>query len=371
MLPYLILAMIPLIACSIYKKSTILKYAGIENVLKEKREKRYLIISGVAIFLFMALRSRYIGSTDTQGYCYLMNKAILSPDWKTFYDPEGVEKGFQIFTFALSRVFKDAQWLIVISSAIYTVSILYFIRHNSDDVIMSLVMYITLDLMRFQMQGMRQSIAMCICIFAYEFAKNKKPIRFFLLVALATQMHRTAIVFVVVYFIRRFKFKAIHMMIFMALSVALFSVSDSLVSTANEIFDTSYTSRVSSGGFVSVAIYGLIILVTILCNKKLKKDDTTVMLFYITLLGATCYLMRYFGTLIAERISFYFVFAQVALLPNTLGQLSKDERPLIKILVYGLMIALCAYRLNGSNMIPYEFFWEVDVPAYNPYYFSQ
>ena len=367
MLPYLILAMIPLIACSVYKKSTAVKYAGIENVLKEKREKRYLIISGVSIFLFMGLRSRYIGSTDTQGYCYLMNHAILSPDWKTFYDPEGVEKGFQIFTFALSRVFKDAQWLIVISSAIYTVSILYFIKNNSDDVVMSLVMYITLDLMRFEMQGMRQSIAMCICIFAYECTKRKQPIRFFLLVALATQMHRTAIVFFVVYFIRNFKFKAIHMMIFLALSAALFSVSDNLVTTANDLFDTSYTSRVSSGGFVSVAIYGLIILSTILCNKKLKDDDTTVMLFYITILGTTCYLMRYVGTLIAERISFYFVFAQVALLPNTLNQLSKNERPIIKFLVYLLMIALCAYRLMGSNMIPYEFFWQVEVPTFNPY----
>lgn len=371
MLPYLILAVIPLLACSIYKKSTNLKYVGIENVLKEKRDKRYLIISGVSIFLFMALRSRYVGSTDTQGYCYLMNRAIASPTWKAYYNPEGVEKGFQLFVFGLSRIFKDAQWLIVISSAIYTVSIVYFIRNNSDDVVMSLVMYIALDLMRFEMQGMRQSIAMCICIFAYGFAKKKKPIPFFLLVALATQMHRTAIVFFVVYFIRHFKFKAIHMMIFLALSVALFSVSDSLVSTANEIFDTSYSYQVSTGGFVSVAIYGLIILATILCNKKLKDDNTTVMLFYITLLGAICYLMRYIGPLIAERISFYFVFAQVALLPNTLNQLSKNERSIIKFLVYVLMIALCAYRLNGSDMIPYEFFWEVDVPEFNPYEFLQ
>lgn len=371
MILYLVLAMIPLLSCSIYKKSTKLKYVGIENTLKEKREKRYLIISGIAIFLLIALRSQFVGNPDTQGYIYLMNKAIASDSWKEYYNPDGVEEGYQLFLFGLSRIFKDAQWLLVITSAIYTISTLYFIRNNSDDVIMSLVMYITLDLMRFQMNCMRQAIAMCICYFAYEFVKKKKPIPFILLVTLALQFHRTSIVFFIVYLIRYFKFKTTHVMTFLALSVALFSMSNKIVATANELFDTSYNGSFASGGFVSVAIYGLIILATIFCNKKLKNDDKTVMLFYITILGAICFLMRYFGATVAERISFYFVFAQLILLPNTLNQLSKNERPIVKFLVYGLMIALWAYRLNGSDMVPYRFFWEVEVPTFNPYDFLQ
>ena len=109
----------------------------------------------------------------------MMRKAINSMSWADYYNESGVEKGFQIFVFGLSRVFSESQWIIVISSLIYTVSICRFIYKNSEDVVLSCVMYVARGMMTFQMQGMRQAIAMSICLFAYEFASQKKLIKFY------------------------------------------------------------------------------------------------------------------------------------------------------------------------------------------------
>jgi ferrous iron transport protein B len=82
------------------------------------------------------------------------------------------------------------------------------------------------------------------------------------------------------------------------------------------------------------------------------------LLLALVVLGLLCYIMRYVGTLAAERISFYFMFGQVALLPNALSYFSDRDRRVVKLLAYILMIALFAYRLNGSDMVPFRFCWE-------------
>jgi hypothetical protein len=86
-----------------------------------------------------------------------MKLAIEAKNWEEFYNPNLYEAGFQFFVYLMSRIFRDPQWIIVISSAIYVGAVCRFIYKNSDDVVMSIVMYVALDLMTFQMQGMRQA----------------------------------------------------------------------------------------------------------------------------------------------------------------------------------------------------------------------
>lgn len=357
MTPYLVVVVTPLII-SLFQQIIHTKNYNVGEDVRKKHYIHFLLLSGIIVFLFFSFRSQYVGNEDTRNYYNMMKKAVSSSNWNDYYDENGNEIGFQLFVFGLSRIFHDPQWLLVFSSAICIISVSYYIYHNSDDIVMSMVMYISLDLMCFQMQIMRQSIAMSICLFAFEYAKKKKPIRFFLLVLLASQIHRTSMVFAVVYFIRWLKYDIKSMVLIALGSSITLLYSGRIISYANEFFETNYTNIVSSGGFVAVAIYVLIILTAFIFNKKLKNNCNEVMIMYITIMGFVIYILRYFGTLIAERISFYFVFGQLALLPNTLKQLPERERILVKYFVYALMISLYIYRLKGIGMLPYEFFWQ-------------
>lgn len=326
--------------------------------IRQKSKKKYLFLCGLILFFFMALRSNSIGSSDAYNYYNMMRRAIASNGWEQYYNPDGVEPGFQLLLFLLSRLFNSPQAIIVFSAAIYVISIIYTIYHNSDDVAFSLTMYITLGLMQFEMQGMRQSIAISICFFAYEFAKKRKLIPFLLLVLLAMQFHQTAIVFAAVYFIFRMKYRWNYLCAFVAAAgIACYS-ADAIIGLANNYFDRNYYISVNSGGFIATAIYLLIIVFAFFFNRKLRTDRIQTASLYLTMTGCICYLIRYIGTLAAERISFYFMFGQLILLPNTMACLTSQERQVVKFIVYILMFGLFAYRLNGSDFLPYRFFWQ-------------
>ena len=71
-----------------------------------------------------------------------------------------------------------------------------------------------------------------------------------------------------------------------------------------------------------------------------------------------CFAMRYFGAQAAERISFYFAFSQIGALPNAIHITSRREKTHIYIIVLALAVLLFAYRLHGSGLVPYRFFWQ-------------
>lgn len=347
MLLYIIMAVLPLGLAIFYKD------LDCDNCKK----RNYLFFVGIFLFLFLALRNKIIGSTDTINYYNMMHSAIVSDTWGEYFRDDFVETGFQFFTFCLSRIFKDPQWIIVISSFIYVVSICYFIYYNSDDAPVSMVMYVTLGLMTFEMQGMRQAIAMSICLFAYEFAKHKKFVKFLLLVLLAMQFHQTAVVFVIIYFLINLKYNIPNLLLIFTGGILAVILADKIVSIANDVFDKNYTSIVDSGGFIATFIYIIVIITAFLFNKKLHDNHNEAKLLYVAILGAVCYILRYFGAQAAERISFYFMFSQNALLPSNIRQFEAKDAYLIRIIVIFLSIALFVYRLYDSNLIPYSFYW--------------
>lgn len=346
---YIVLAVCPIVFSFFFKNLN-----AAEPEKRNKSRKTYLFAIGVVVFLFLALRNKKLGSTDTVNYYNMMERAIGCGSFSSYYNPDGVESGFQLFVYLLSRVFKSPQMILVVSALIYTFAVCFFVYHNSKDAALSVTMYIALGLMQFNMQGMRQSIAMSICIMAYEFVKRKKLIPFLLAVLLAVQFHRTAVVFVAVYPLVYFKFDLKSFLIFGVLACCVFAFSGRIIALANKLFDSNYHVNIDSGGYIATLIYFLIIVFSCVFDANLKHNEGIGVL-YLTCLGLICYLLRYFGTLAAERISFYFMFGQIILLPNAINCFEQKSRVAIKTFAYIFIIALFAYRLMGSEFVPYRF----------------
>ena len=354
MIPYILISLFPIILYPPYHK----KMRSMDINVRNKAKKNYLVLCGIVLILFMGLRNPRLGSTDTVNYYNNMLRAISASSWSEYYVEDYFEGGFQLFVFLLSRVFKHAQALLFITSAIYVFFICFFIYRNSEDLVMSLVMYITLGLMTFEMQGMRQAIAMSICLLAYELLKSKKKWWFLLTVILAMQFHRTAIIFALVLLVFNLGYSTLKLIIVFLSSIVSLLLTDRIISLGNQFFDRNYTYVKETGGYVATLIYVLIFIFSVLFNRRLKTDKNQSAMFYVLSMGAISYLMRYTGVMIAERISFYFMFSQMAMLPGSLRHIDGRNRAIIKITVHLLMILLFVYRLNGSDFLPYRFFWQ-------------
>ena len=355
MIPYLILALSPVLIGSFFQ----LRYnRSIHS--NDNHKKAFLWLFGLVLFIMIAFRNPYVGSTDSINYYNNwedLSHATLS-ETIDFIDATTMEGGYILTVWVLSKVFINPQWVFILSGLLFTVSICRFIAKNSADAILSAVMFVTLGLYSFMVQGLRQAIAMSILLFAIEFCKKRKFIPFLMLVLFATLYHKTAIVFVFLYFLYGIPLNALTYTCAIGCSVGLIALSVPIVNVANQLFESDYNQSIDSGGFIATAIYLIILIVATLFKPK-DGDQLHYSFFWmITALGCTTYIMRYTGTLAAERISFYFLFGQVIILPEVIRTFKKRDRFLIKMLVIFLCVALFFYRNNGSDLDPYRFFWQ-------------
>lgn len=354
MIEFIILAFFPIVLIPITNS-----FYNVSLNSRDNAKKFFLLFCGVFIFLSLALRSRYVGM-DSDGYYYVWQclKNISFDSFEKYAQDSDMEKGFLFFVWSLSKVFGNPQYLFVITGAVYAFSVCRFIYLNSHDVSLSIVMYITIGLYEFMFQCMRQAIAMCFCLFAVEFCKNRKFLSFLLLVLLAMCFHQTAIVFLPVYFLYGITLNTSTSLLSIIIGSGVLAISNPIAAIANDWFNREYQGIVQTGGYIAVAIYILIIILVILFRRQIKIDSSFSFFYFIMFIGLVIYVMRYTGVRIAERISYYYMFGQLILLPNSVQFLDTKSRTILKCLISILCIALFAYRLSGGDLIPYEFFWE-------------
>ena len=330
----------------------------------EKIKRIYVIFCGIALFLIIALRHYDVGSGDGEWY-YLNWKFLSDVSFTQFLNIYGnfdVEGGYMFSIWLFSKIFKDPQFLFVFYGLMMAISVSYFIYKNCAEPVLAFVMFNCLGLWGFMVQGIRQGIAMCICLFAIEACKQKKPIRFILLVLLAMLFHASAVVFIVVYPISMIKMNIKGYLIMIAVAIIAAVSINTIFGIINEIINDAYKLGdidATSGGFVSVIIYFIILIATLVFyGKDAEKDPFISLFFYITLWGFVMFLMRYFANSIAQRASYYYMFGQLVLLTAIIKNKLGKSWAVVGMMAVCLCLGVAVYKASYSVLVPYYFFWQ-------------
>lgn len=346
---YVLLVLSPIFILAFYQKTE----------MNNSYKKWYLTFCGIPIFLVTALRHNTIGGDDPQQYYehYLFSQSM---SFKQFCEFSRMEDGYDIVIKILASVFHNPQFVFVFSGLFFTIVICRYIYLNSSSPMISLIIYITLGSFTFSLMGLRQTIAMSICLLSIEYIKKKKLFMFVLLIIIAMQFHITAIIFLPVYFISKITISAKNALLFLIVSSVTILSANSIVGMANKVFSSNYINTVNSGGIVVVLTYLITIFATFLYRKSVLKNKDSALFFNMVLLGFISYILRYFGALASERISFYFFYAIIILLPETINSLGDEkERKLARYTTVTLAISLFLYRVYKTPILmPYKFFWQ-------------
>ena len=331
---------------------------------KDNQRKFYLCIFGVCLFLMIALRHYAVGSPDSLNYYenWETLSAVSFDKFKSIAEEASMEYGYLFSVWIFSKIFIHPQWVFVLSGLIFTLAVCRFLYKNCGNLLLGTTMFVCLGLYTFMVQGLRQSIAMSICLFAIEFCKKrdfKGFLTFVFLVLFAAQYHQTAIVFLPMYFLYGKKLNSVWTLVILIGYAAILFLSKYIIDFANELFERDYNDVVESGGLIAVAIYFIIIFFGLFLSKKEDRADNDFSFFiFMTAIGAVVFLMRYFSALAAERISFYFMFGQLIVLPNTGHKFESKSKTILTTLIILLSVILFVYRLSSSELVPYLFFWQ-------------
>lgn len=336
-----------------------------------KNIKFFLIVSFVALTTISAFRSYNVG-VDTEQY-YNAFSRIAYLDLKQF-SLLRYEYGFTFLCWMLSKITLCPQILIIVTALFINIVIFNFIQKNSNDVFLSVLVYIFLNFYFSYMNIMRQALAICFILIGYEFLKKNKNISFILFCFLGMLFHESAILALILLVIKKIKFHkstCVIIICFIALSFLygnrIFDYFATYSPRLMDYVDSKYYVSNYLGSLLDALVYFLLYMfgIKILsnCDKNLFKNSNGEANFEIWAVGIACI----FQTLVVKvsifnRFSPYFSVFLILWIPNCLSKIkNQKKRFLVSIILVLILISywliINIFRPNWYGAVPYSLFF--------------
>lgn len=177
---------------------------------KNRGSKCFTVIVFCLLGFLMMFRSINVGN-DTDQYTFIFNKISRTNDIQLFIKSSRLEAGYIYLNKFLSMICDHPQILFIVTGAFTAFSFGRFIYKYSKLPWMSAYMFLTLQFFDLSMSGVRQILSIAILLFSYDFIINRKFFKFLLVVLLATTIHTSAIMFLIIYPLAKFRMKKFYL----------------------------------------------------------------------------------------------------------------------------------------------------------------
>ena len=333
--------------------------------------KRFVIVVCLLWILISGLRADTVGN-DTLNY---MRNFDIHKDlpWSTvftnFYkyyiegdESQYFEPGFVLFERLVGIFVKSHEGYKFVVAIIFMGSMGRFVYKNSEDPFLSFLLYDGLFYNMFSLTGYRQVISVSIGIlWAYDFLKERKPVKFFLLVLLASTIHKSTLFFGIFYFVSQKKIEIKYV----GICAAVIAV---MIVARNQIFMfvkglVGYDQYGVEGGFTQANFLFMFSVLTALCTWRYSnviEEHPEARVYYNALIMSWFMVPFAMVSPTSMRLVYDFGFQLMFLLPLVVKSFpDKKERTLIYIAV----VLVFAYFIAVKTP-PYMFFWEDEMRFY-------
>ena len=354
--------------CLLYLICFYQKTAFVDNALDiHKRIKlRVIYHLGIMLFLLGALRNKHTG-TDTIHYCLRYEKIwydgydTIVDIWRDAFSSPLSERGYYLTARYFSYIFPSAQVWLAFLCLLFIVPCSILVYKYSQVPPLSFMYLLAMPIYIFVWQGLRQCMAMAICLFALLFATQKKWWQFGLLLFLAFQCHRSSILFLLVIptiYVDADKklfwgiLGAIIIIVFNPISINRFLLA--YLGDIDKIQDYALNSNLH-------VVYKMFLLLLLLFSlsytvkDELIKQNKINKLFLI--FSAYGVILQLFSIVILEffRASFYFSIFNMLLVPNACHELEKKFPGFPVGICVWLLLVISCYLMG---IFDYWFCWE-------------
>lgn len=323
-----------------------------DQALSKQKISAPFIIMVLVLGGFLGLRTSY---NDTFTYRHLYALLTTLPEfWKTFNPSLSSDPGFNICNAILKTWGVSTQSWLMIYSLVTVGLYLHFVRKNRNNLILNVFLFFCVGCYTFAGAAIKQSIATAICLCALPFAVEKKWIRYFLLIALASTFHFYAVIYMLVPWLM-FRPWTNKTMLLMAGTVVIgFSMRNllgaivSITSSLGESYDIDSFNGAGVNIF-RILVCNAPVLLALLYHDRLFKDSTRSenLMFNLSMVNGCIMFIGLFGTAnYFARLANFFVAAQAITLPWMLGKLPNRDRKIITAIMIGGYLLYFYYSSN-------------------------
>ena len=317
------------------------------------------------ITLLLSLRHETMGADlirkdNYSGYLYQFDKLgqmswieVLRLDSYVNY-----ERGFILFNKLIHFLSGGSRQIFLAVCAVLSILPLALVYdQKSPSPALSFIIYLGLPIFLMTFSGLRQSIAIAICLYSVLMIQKRKPFFFALLILLASAFHWTAWVFLVAYPVYHIKLN-FGMRIFSAfLAPAVYVMRYPLFKLLSGFFKENVTVD-NNNSITLLLVFFAIYFFCIFFYDESEEQNGYLNLFFLAILCQT------FGGLYstAIRIGYYFMSFLPLLLPLSIsGMKKKSDRTLITFVIMVCFVVFglfCFSKDSFAETNPYYFFWE-------------
>lgn len=340
-----------------------------DDVLTVKKNKKIIAVCAFAtLTILMGCRSLSVGADTYQYYQKYLSYEINGANTEFLY---------QLVNDLFSCLGVPWQVFLLLISAFISYTVIRFVFEFSPDPAFSVLLYMTIGIFSLNMSGIRQSLAITVCLLGLiNFIKRRQPLFFLISIGLAFFIHNSAIIMLAilpVYYLSRHKWFFVFCIIVVCLSFPLRElIVPFLYKFAPERYQSNYYD-ISSGYNLNILALGIQMapaafyyLCSVYSGDKnnvsdvLEHKEENVFLA-ISLICMLLYALSFSSASIG-RMAFYFQMANCVLIPLSV-QIIKDARAqfLFRMTISCLAIAVFMISTpDGSSHIDnYTFFFSM------------
>ena len=344
-----------------------------------KKQDHYFYLASIVLFFFAAFRAETVGG-DLESYLPLFQESKYDSSLSEIYNSSlvyGYEIGFLVLCRLINFISTDGRAFIFITTLLSLIGPFLIVKNYSSNKTYSLFLYVLLGFYTFSMNSIRNAIAVSIVMIAISFLLNNKKSLYFIFILVATTIHTSAIVSVLLFPLVNWHFSLKKILVFIVLLLGFFFIlgpylfSYLLSNVFTQYLDKSGDVYSLSGtGYSLLAVVAFVATICLLIYQNVSKefDETSQRLNTFFLLSVLLsVLMQAFSTYMAAltRLTNYFYVQVIVLLPTLISNIRNvGIRRLVYVamFVFFLFIACITFlapvgdsKVNSSDTIPYVF----------------
>ncbi|SFM25880.1 EpsG family protein [Gracilibacillus orientalis] len=304
--------------------------------------KVYLISSFIILFIISSIRAESVG-TDTDNYLRGF-KVIKNTSWNRMFEAERWEFGYIFLNKLSAYISNNDQIILFVTSFVFLFGIGYFIYKNSNNVVFSLYLFVSLFLYFFSFNGIRQAIAMSIIASGFHLIRERKLKKYLVIVCIASLFHITAILMIGIYFIYSIKLTKKNIIFILVTFVIFYSLLGSIINfVLTNIDSLNYLSNDVSfegSGFLFPLITISVLLLLFIIRIT---EGNTKYLEYMTILVLLSFLISIISMKVSLilRLNYYLLIYYIIAIPYALNLVR--DRTLRFLLTYITIVITLAY----------------------------
>ena len=358
MVPYLLLVFFPLM---LWRIGSLYRIKLGNKVLYE--DKTAAIDMFMFIFLLLlSLRGLKCGN-DTKQYLRLYeqySRYNLSEILNT-YDHES---GYKLLNKIVRNVFNNFQMLLVITSVTCVFPLWYFYKKESEIPPLTIALFLSVAPFVMYFSGIRQAMSMSLGILAWYAAREKRLIRFILVVVVAMFFHNSAFMLLVVYPMYRARITKKWLWFVVPCMFAVYIYRNVIFNYLFLLLWKEYDTTPETGATMVLFLLIVFAVYSYMIPDEKQLDQDIIAMRNILLLSVVLQIFAMLHPL-SMRMNYYFLLYVPILIPKIAKRCKKGYSQVAQLSVVVMTVFFIYYFLSNGikdnddlNIFPYIPFWQ-------------